>query len=113
MSTPTYMNLKVGDTVWRFDPMRRSCDAWVSHKIIGETRVSWILEPKWDPYKIPKRPKKQPGVPILRGWAYTAAERDQLDWMKRNQNGIAGEVGRERDYKTLRKIADLIGWTDN
>ena len=101
--------LKVGGVIWH-----RSGES--SRKIVGETRVSWLVEPGCDwmePIRVNKKDMNKDGYQPQ--WFLTKEERDSEVWADRNFYAIQrqiGEYGRRVDAATLRKIADLIGYKE-
>ena len=104
--------LTVGANVWVFDPNRRVYgpdsrapiwrEHWVKERVIGETRVSWLITPEWRGRKIPKR------EPLP--WAILASEEEieHRAWIEANAHKLADEVRRCRDYDTLQAVAKLF-----
>jgi len=73
---------------------------WRELAVVGETSRSWVLA---NDVKIPKN------KPLPHG--YKASYDDVLDWMWRNDHSYKiSEAVRKVDVKTLRKIAELIGY---
>lgn len=112
------MSVGVGGTIWVFDLNRRFYTKpsggrlwgepiWRRHwrplKIVGETSRSWILESR---QKVPKR-GADPTV-----FAFSEADIDRMEWVHYNAYRIADKVLRLRDYETLRKVADAIGYRE-
>lgn len=101
--------------LWLFDPSRRVYppaekgrlwassgpiwrEHWREHKIVGETRVSWITQ-----YgkRVPK--KGGPGI------AFSEHELNELQWREENRHTIARAVSELKDVAVLRHIAALVG----
>jgi len=118
--------MKVGDIIWYRDDnlrvwldrerKRPERDFWVTRKILGETRVSWIIgRPgaklyEWDNVKI----KKSLFAAIKRphGWAVTEQEVSQRVYVAEHGGYKLGErVHRCDDYRTIIDIcAALERW---
>lgn len=104
--------MQIGDTVWFFDGNRRVYrdgssgpvyrEHWFPAKIVGETSRSWITD-NWN-RKIPKK-----GLPG-HGVALTAEDVEKDVWMNTHAYRVYEQIQRCRDYDTIRKIADLIGY---
>ena len=107
----------IGSTVWVFDINRRRYtkpepgrlwgsiiwrDHWGPHKIVSETSRSWVLN---SGTKVPKRGAD----PSL--FAFSEADIDRRAWIEDNAHKIERAVGRVRDFHTLQKVAELIGYT--
>ncbi len=114
---------KIGDTVWIYDVNRREYTTptpeekargvlygqliwrgcWRAHKIVGETRVSWLLE--WRE-KIPKKP------PYLtqESPCYSEQELDDRCFAHSFGYKIGEFVGRLGDAGKLRAIAEIAGY---
>jgi hypothetical protein len=103
--------------VWLFDPNRRTYqrDAdgkpygapiwrahWTAYAIIGQTSRSWIIE---GGRKIPKKG----GQGIL----FDEAELDRRAYIAEHKHPILDAVRNCRDYHTLKRVADAIGYTDD
>ncbi len=73
---------------------------WEKREIIGETRVSWLLK-----YGGKVKKKGQWGV------AFSQEEVDRNVWEHENAYRLS-ELVRRQPYEVLRKIADLIGFTE-
>lgn len=97
--------------VWRFNPNRRHYkrDAnghsvggpiyahhWYSDAVVGETRLSWLLE---SGDKVPKK--------------YAVTDRAVVDadiWVNAHRHRVSQGVAHCSDITTLKAIADLIGY---
>lgn len=100
----------IGSTIWRFDlnhriykdhnsgPDYRSY--WLETKITGETPRSWLVG-NWA--KCPKKGDHS-------GWAFSLEEVDDNVWSHDERHKIIRCVER-CDVFTLRKIAELVGYT--
>jgi hypothetical protein len=103
----------VGDTIWEFDSNRRVYpkdksigsgpiwrEHWVALPITGETSRSWIVGHGW--------PKKVPKKGPHRGYAFSQAEIDDLEYVHDKCWRIAKQVERCDDANVLRKIEQLL-----
>jgi len=102
---------KVGDKVWVYGARYRgpgNAYKWSEREIIGETRVSWILSPKWESRKVRKNPRK--GAPVV--VAFSPEERDAILWVENNQHRIGEAVKRVKDHEVLRRIAHMIDYKE-
>jgi hypothetical protein len=131
MSKP---NLKIGDSVWIFQPEHRVYqqdengrsfgapiwrEHWREHFVIGETSRSWLIG--WRKYSAPgmyvlKLPKSSSDRISCAGGrsatvAFSQAEIDEREWVHDHCHYIANQV-KYLDYATLRKIAELIGYEE-
>ena len=104
---------KIGDRVWLRDyEFARRDGKWKRVEIVGETRVSWIVglpDHKWAWKKVPKKstdPVRYEGI------AWSIQEVVEKNFVAENNYKIGTIVGRVKDYETLRKIADLIGYEE-
>jgi hypothetical protein len=72
---------------------------WVPYEVVGETRVSWLLQ-----YgrKVPKKGK-------LFGVAFSEEEVDQFCYVAENRYAISEQV-RQLEYEKLKHVADIIGY---
>ena len=81
-------------------------------KIIGETRVSWLVHPEttWgEPIKVKKKnPNNNPDWPQ---WFFDEESREMFAWWVRHRHSVPRAVER-LDAATLRKVADLIGYKE-
>lgn len=124
---PDALQLGIGSTVWVFDQNRREyrrdangrsfggpirLEQWREQTITGENRASWILSGGR------KMAKRQ--IPPLRinaddyGAPRVLLSRQEVEeeaWAYDNRNAISDLV-RDAEFATLRKIADLIGYTE-
>lgn len=110
--------LAIGSSVWIHDENRRVYreparpgyssgrpivrEHYRPGRIVGETRVSWLVRAEGFEYKLPKRTR----VPRV---AYSPEELDDLVFHEEHAWRIAEQV-RACDPKTLRKIADILGY---
>jgi len=105
-------DLKVGDTIWRFDINRRVYrernvgpiyrEHWVPEEITGQTSRSWLLG-RWGARKVPKKGDHH-------GYAFTPKEVDDDCYLKENRYLIAQRVQYLDDVEQLRKIAEIVGY---
>jgi hypothetical protein len=110
----------IGQTIYVFDINRRVYpkrppgaaylgegpiyrEHWRAEKVVGETRVSWVLE---FGRKVPKDQAKA----RKQGVVFTAQEVDDDCWLKSHRYRIVNDISRIDDPALLRKIADLIGY---
>lgn len=98
--------------VWKFDINRRKYEKgsmgppiwrehWGKHKIVGENRVSYLLEHGGG--KVPKKPNDQTHV-------FDEAYLDELVWAHENRQRIREAIGwgNKIDAAKLRRIAAII-----
>lgn len=85
---------------------KKGRELWRERKVIGETRVSWILEPAYDSRKIPKN-----GRHNRQCVAFSWEEVDAVTWAGDNRYRVARAVEKVDDA-TLRKVAELIGYQE-
>lgn len=110
----------IGSTVWIFDSNRRVYpkpppgkiyaeggpiwrEHYGPHKIVGETRVSWVLDREGG-RKIPK--KRAPNSYIC----YSQEEIDEQCWIHENRSRISHLVNRLEDPAVLREVARLVNY---
>lgn len=93
----------------------RIWDRCAERKIIGETRVSWLVDSglQWrdDPIKVnKKRPNREHG-PMR--WFFNIEQRDLEVWADQYFNEIKNAMGRHArtvDAEKLRRVAEVIGF---
>lgn len=91
----------------------RIWDRCAERKIIGETKLSWLIEQSWThtPAKINKKtPNRHRSIPQ---WFFDERERDLTVWADANFNGIKrfmGEYSRNLTPEILHRVAELIGY---
>ena len=106
---------KVGDPVWVFDINRRVYasdgrggpiwrEHWVKRQITAETTRSWIVGEGWAQIKIPKKGEQPHGI------AWSEQEIERRAYVEENSHRIADKLRHIRDYETLSKVAELIGY---
>jgi hypothetical protein len=83
----------IGGPIWR--------EHWVKYEVVGETSKSWVLI---GGRKVPK----SGADPQL--FAFDQLQLEQQAYIHDNAMRISDRVARLRDYDTLNKIADLIGY---
>lgn len=86
-------------------------------KIIGETKVSWLVqnEMRWAPaIKVPKRDWNRGRSPQHPRWFDSEESRADYVWMMKNRYDIGRRIEYGGDFPaaTLRKIAELIGYVE-
>lgn len=106
----------IGSTVWLFDENRRVYtrggsvgrgpiwrEHWAPRKIVGETSRSWVTE-----YgdKVPKRGCDPRCV------AFSRDEIERQAYIHENAHKIGEAVRCIGDYELLRKVAELIGYSE-
>ena len=111
--------LKVGDTVWVFDPNFRVYrkdanghstsgpiwrESWRPYLIESETSRRWVLK-----YGRIKVPKKRADFTNL---AYSQSEIDELGWMHDRRAKIVRMVQQCSNTAVLRHIAALVGYKE-
>jgi hypothetical protein len=84
-----------GSPIWR--------EHWVKVEVIGETRVSWVVQ--W--YGELKVPKK--GANPAR-FAFSLEDIERRTFVVENRHGIADAVGRLGDFDKLKAVAELVGY---
>lgn len=113
-------NVKVGDTIYRFDSGVRNYlrdengkaiggsiyrDHWVPAVITGETSRSWLLgDNSWSMVKVPKKganPKQ---------YKFSLSDVEDDVWLHVNRYGISQRVLSVNDVAVLKKIADLLSY---
>lgn len=129
--------LKIGDSVWVFDPNRRVYrrdakgnsvggpiyrEHWREHFIVGETRVSWLVgftrDLPHDHRCVLRMPKADPTGVAEKGFGRRrvllspAAVEDDA-WVAENRCRISDAVNRCRDADTLRRIAEMVGYKED
>lgn len=115
--------MKVGDTIWMFDPNRRAYtrepgqvyggklirrEQWVPRTIAGETSRSWLVE-RWAHDTKPRKVPKNGPHP---GWAFTQRE-VELDVFIEDLRGDLHHRFQcvvSQDRETALKIARLLGF---
>lgn len=113
-------DLKVGDHLWYFDINRRVYrseagsgpiwrEHWVKMQIVGETGVSWIVGPGNHPMKVHKK-KLAAGTLLL--WATSEGDVAKEEWVSQNSYRLSNAVSGCKNYDTLKKIAELVGYKD-
>jgi hypothetical protein len=107
--------LKVGSPVWvRSEDYRGrdKRDAWHQREITGETRVSWLVGPKWQEMKLPKRdPRGFTRCDF--GPRHVALSWDEVEdhlFVEAHRYRIAQVVERLAQPALLREIAKLVGY---
>lgn len=117
--------MKVGDKVWIYDPNARDYTyddgtksrspiyrkSFVENYIIGETKVSWIVS-RWKEnnertLKSAKKYKKSTAHEVL---TTSEKELDKRCWVHDHDYGISEAVRNCKDYDTMKKIAELVGY---
>lgn len=102
--------IKVGSPVWILRHRRR----YEQQTITGETSRSWIVGESWAKEKIlkanPRSVKDSRGFTYPVCWSSTEIEEEK--WLDGNRYGIGAHVQGLRDVALLRKIAELIGYTE-
>ncbi len=103
--------IKVGDTLWcTYDSGRR--DLWVSAKIIGETKQSWLLEPTWAscaPCKVNKKTMLQNMGRFSPDRWYTRAAKVEKEWVDAHRHRIVSFVS-VASIDQLLQIAAIVGY---
>lgn len=108
-------DVKIGSPVWIYDENRREYvdgkivhrSHWVKTVIVGETKLSWIIE-RGDV----KLPKKAFALPFgrhneCRWFALSEADIDADVWSHEHRSKIRNRVD-FCDVETLRKIAEIL-----
>jgi hypothetical protein len=103
--------VKIGDTLWchwRRGDHRR----WQNHRIISETRSSWIMDDsQWHPAKV-----KKDTLIETNGWGrgmggkqwFTAATRENLEWLHTHRPAISSAVGACQNVAVLKAIKAIL-----
>lgn len=109
--------MQIGDTLYRFDGnrvYREPGKVYRAHfeplQIVGENRVSWILEHGWKVNKKTGRGDASSYAYGGRGFFTKEAMEDDI-WDHENRHKISGFVLREATIAQLRQAADLIGYS--
>ena len=127
--------LGLGSVVWHFDPNRRVYDyprgfrvagparrpQWVEWEIRGETSRSWIAVRKDSKItdaadlgaygaKIPKKATAENARKM--GFVLTAQDVEDDVWQHEHRYRVVTAL-EQADVATLRKVAELIGYTDD
>ncbi len=114
--------LKIGDTLFRFDGNRRvyrrpgtyhggGAPVYREHfeplKVIGENKVSWLLERGW---KASKKDLKSAASMAYGGRGFFTAEQMEDDiWMHDHRHSIRALFDRASPEQ-LKKIAEILGF---
>jgi len=116
--------MKVGNTIYYFDPNHREYKRdeagksrggaiwikhWIPREIKGETKVSWLVGPKWHPDKLNK---KKLAAGELTAYAVTWEEVEILAWVNSNRYKIARKLESEHDASKLKAIAEILGYIE-
>lgn len=83
----------VGGSIWR--------EHWVKVDIVGETSRSWITD--YHGLKVPKKGG--------RGYAFCEADIDRMAFVEKRY-WIGEAVKRCTDYEILKRVAELVGYSD-
>lgn len=117
--------MKIGDVVYRFDENRRvyrdksfgggGGPVYREHfeplKIVGENRVSWILEHGWKVNK--KTFRGEVAAYQFGGRGFFTAEGMENDiWDHEHRHKIVDAVRRVATIDQLRRVADILGYTE-
>lgn len=109
----------IGETLYTYDTNRRVYVGqgtrrmpdpekyWRGHVVIGENKVSWLLE---DGYKVDKKTLELRGIRNFYGLykqVYTAATKAEKEWRDKNHRRIVKAV-ECADTTTLRAIDALL-----
>lgn len=95
---------KVGDTLYHAKTW--AADKWFSEKIIGETRMSWLLK---DNRKVNKKTMQESQGDYSPLHWYTARGRDDFIWISNNAQRIGSAVSGCRERYKLERIAAIVG----
>lgn len=103
----------IGDTLWTHgygeNPDHNPERIRLKHTIVGETRQSWLLDNRKNPYKVSKRylSERIPG----HGWRqwYTEQEKVDFAFVRKHAWAVARGVQQVRSAEALKKIAELVG----
>jgi hypothetical protein len=120
-----FKDLKIGDSVWLFDYNRRIYKKkdgfsyggpiyryhWYEKKIIGSTKLSWIVNTRFDIKHCLKIGKNK----IRSHYNILLSEQELNDkvWEHDNICGISEAVRKCKDITVLRKVAEIIGYVEN
>lgn len=99
----TQKQINIGDEFWVFDntqEFRQGGNVYKKVKVIGETRMSWLITPEFAPVKIPKRDPKA---------LMTDVEKEQHRWVRENVHLVTAKITRNIPYDDLRRIAAIVG----
>lgn len=103
--------MKVGDTIWLFDHnshnrIGRTFESlWSPHTVLGETRISWVLD---DHVRVPKNLKRYRGTWIYSP-CYSADEVRDRCFTYNNRRRVAKKVEDIADADKLREIMRTLG----
>lgn len=106
------MSLKVGDSIYKknYGNRFKGQEAWEKVIITSETSRSWVTGDRtWNQTKIAKK-ELQAGA--LQGYCITEQEMLERVYVEENAWRIAQACQGVRDYKTLKQIADAIGYKE-
>jgi len=110
--------MKIGDTVYCFDPNRREYNAgriiFASHfepyKITGETKQSWLCSKGAAERKVNKATMREAGKNGFGGWQwYTAEGKEERIWHQDHAWKIR-EAITAATVPQLKQIAEIIGY---
>jgi hypothetical protein len=105
------MSLKVGDTIYQFREGRGEShkNNWKPAVITGETTRSWIIggEHKWMQEKVAKKDLE---AGSLNHFKKTMQEVEEESFVADHGYFITQCASGNRNYATLKAIADLIGY---
>ncbi|CCG43316.1 hypothetical protein [Magnetospirillum molischianum] len=103
------MSVKIGDTLYRHDPYRtRPEDRIEKFTVVGETRVSWIVERYRREIRVSKSDLTYNEPPYGRRQLYTRAQIEELEWIKANRPKIIDCVTKTDNISLLRAIVAVI-----
>jgi hypothetical protein len=109
--------VKVGDTLWCYDPNNRVYAAgssaptergyWRPRVITGENKASWLCEGYLRVVKKTMRTAKVGGFGGYRVLASQQAVDDEV-WLRENRHAIAREVEMLTNHETLKRIHAVL-----
>lgn len=118
------MTIRAGDRLWRFDINRRKYDGhgfsariiyaehFTPHTITGETTRSWLIDDAFGhSTKVSKSELREAGRNGFGGYQwFTDQGREDDIWLHEHRHKIIRMID-TADGTTLRKVAEVIGYT--
>lgn len=105
--------IKVGDTLWTRD-MRNTRKGWESKVITGDTKLSWVVDGgrgEGSGRKILKKTMlENHGQWGKQRWFTPLGMNDEI-WLRDHRRNIADAVRGCETIESLKKIAEILGWT--
>jgi hypothetical protein len=116
--------MKIGDTIYYFDQNHRVYEEdengksfggpiWIKHwrerKIIGETKVSWLVGFEWKPDKVNK---KKLAAGELGNYCASWDQIEEAAWVHANRWKIVRLLEWERSYDKIKEIAKILDYEE-